>query len=69
MEIETKYMENLPSANYKTRQFQKSIRQTIPDDSNQEAIADCFCSQQAIVEEAVLNDVERWTNFIEEMKG
>lgn len=59
MDIETRYMENLPSPNYKTRQFERTVRQTIPEDSTKEVIWETAKKQQTIVESLVKRDIEK----------
>jgi hypothetical protein len=52
-------MENLPSPNYKTRQFTRITEVTIPDDATREQRAEEAERQQKIVETLVKNDIAR----------
>lgn len=59
MIITSTYMENLPSPNYKTKQFTKSISETLPDDISKEELIKRSDRQSAVVEAFVKADIER----------
>jgi len=59
MELFAMYMENLPSPNYKTKQFTRSIKETVPDDISKEDLMKRAARQEALVEGLVKNDIAR----------
>jgi len=59
MILETMYMENLPSANYKSKQFTRRIAETLPDDISKEALLTKAARQQGMVEKLVGDDIDR----------
>lgn len=65
LEVGTVYMENLPSPTYKTRQFTKSIKRTLPDDASKEVIQGEFERQQKVCEFFVKSDIDRHIARIE----
>ena len=58
-ELSTTYLENLPSPTYKTRQFSRTITETLPDDVNTEIIEKCAIRQQKFCEYLVKRDIDR----------
>jgi len=58
------YSENLPSPNYKTRRFERTIRETYPEDISKEDFLKLADKQQTICETLVKNDVQRHINEI-----
>ena len=58
-ELETTYSENLPSPNYKTRHFTRTLRESLPDDIKKEAFQQAADRQGQIVETLVKNDISR----------
>ena len=59
MELTTTYMENLPSPSYKTRQFTRTIKETLPDDIDKEGLLARADKQQKVCEALVKNDIAR----------
>ena len=59
MELTSTYMENLPSPSYKTRQFTRTLKKSIPDDITKENFLLEAQKQQSTVEWLVKGDIER----------
>lgn len=59
MDISVTYMENLPSPNYKTRQFTRSITKTVPDSISKEDFLAEQNKLQMTCEALVKNDIAR----------
>jgi hypothetical protein len=57
--LTTTYMENLPKPNYKTKQFTKSITETLPDDISKDDLIKRSDRQSQVVETFVKADIER----------
>ena len=57
--FETSYSENLPSPNYKTRHFTRTIRESFPDDIEREDVQKAWDRQGQICETLVKNDIAR----------
>lgn len=66
MKLETSYEENLPSPNYKTRRFSRTMSETLPEDISKEDFLKRAERQQAVLEMLVKGDIER---HVEEMKA
>ena len=59
MKLITRYMENLPGQTYKTRQFDRTIEENLPDDISKEDFILRAERQHRTLEALVKNDVER----------
>jgi hypothetical protein len=59
MQLSTTYMENLPSPNYKTKQFTRSISESLPDDITKDELMKRAERQALTVETFVKNDIVR----------
>lgn len=59
MQLSTTYMENLPSQSYKTKQFTRSISETLPDDVTKDELMKRAERQALTVETLVKNDIAR----------
>lgn len=64
--LTTSYEENLPSANFKTRRFGRTIMETLPEEcsTNKELFLKAAERQQAMCEFLVKNDLTRATKEI-----
>jgi hypothetical protein len=59
MILTTTYLENLPSPNYKTKQFSRSVTETLPDDIDKPNLEARAARQASLVETLVKNDIAR----------
>ena len=66
--LKTSYMENLPSPNYKTRQFSRTIEETLELQDSEEGkqqFLEASARQQTIRETLVKNDIARHKELME----
>lgn len=64
MKLRTRYMENLPSPSYKTKQFERTIETEIPDNAEnvKELLLNEAKKHQTFLEALVKNDIARHIN-------